>query len=120
MNSHNLKRWDAWYFRDVPEILKEREGDNLGDGKFSGFQEMGISLNEVFPFLSGDGKFSGFQEMGISLNEVFPFLSGDGKFSGITKMEMMASLGDFQISILRNDGVARGTHNFTRRINRMA
>ena len=57
--------------------------------------------------------------MGISLNEVFPFLSGDGKFSGITKMEMMASLGDFQISILRNDGVTRGTHNFTRRINRM-
>ena len=52
LNSHNLKRWDAWYFRDVPEILKEREGDNLGDGKFSGFQEMGISLNEVFPFLS--------------------------------------------------------------------
>ena len=82
MNSHNLKRWDVRDFRDVPEILKEREGDNLGDGKFSGFQEMGISLNEVFPFLSGDGKFSGFQEMGISLNEVFPFLSGDGKFLG--------------------------------------
>ena len=130
-------------FPRCPINSKRREGDNLGDGKFSGFQEMGISLNEVFPFLSGDGKFSGFQEMGISLNEVFPFLSGDGKFSGfqemgislnevfpflsgdgkfsgITKMEMMASLGNFQISILRNDGVARRSHNFTRRINRMA
>ena len=26
LNSPNLKRWDAWYFRDVPEIIKEREG----------------------------------------------------------------------------------------------
>ena len=26
LNSHNLKRWDVRDFRDVPEILKEREG----------------------------------------------------------------------------------------------
>ena len=26
LKSPNLKRWDVWYFRDVPEILKEREG----------------------------------------------------------------------------------------------
>ena len=54
--------------------------------------------------------------MGISLNEVFPLSFTDGNISGITKMEMMASLGDFQISKLRNDGAARGTHNFTRHI----
>ena len=30
LNSRDLKRWDAWYFRDVPEILKEGDGDNLG------------------------------------------------------------------------------------------
>ena len=34
------------------EILKRREGDNLGDGKFLGFQnfKMGITLKEDFPF----------------------------------------------------------------------
>ena len=41
----------------VPEILKEREGDNLGDCKFSGIPKNGDFLNEVFPFLLGDGKF---------------------------------------------------------------
>ena len=87
MNSHNLKRWDAWYFRDVPEILKEREGDNLGDGKFSGFQEMGISLNEVFPFLSGDGKFSGFPKMGISLMKFSLFFQVMVNFRDFQKWE---------------------------------
>ena len=60
--SYNMKEREGDNLGDfeIIDILKEREGDNLGDGKFSGFQEMGISLNEVFPFLSGDGKFSGF------------------------------------------------------------
>ena len=26
LNSHNLKRWGVRDFRDVPEIIKEREG----------------------------------------------------------------------------------------------
>ena len=37
------------------EILKEREGDNLGV-----MVKMGNSLNEILPFLLGDGNISGF------------------------------------------------------------
>ena len=30
------------------------------------FQDLGISLKEVFPFILGDGKFSGFLNLNIS------------------------------------------------------
>ena len=55
------------------DFLKEREGDNLGDGNISGIPKMGNTLNEVLPFLSGDGNISGIPKMGNTLNEVLPF-----------------------------------------------
>ena len=54
--------------------------------------------------------------MGISLNEVFPFLLVDGNISGIpnlNKSEMMASLGNIRNARGNSEASENsGTHNF--------
>ena len=90
------------------DILKEREGDNLGDGKFSGIPKMGISLipKRREGDNLGDGKFSGIPKMGIS---------GIGKFEDGDILGMMTSRGIFETL---NFTTRRKTHNLKNRISR--
>ena len=55
--------------------------------------------------------------MGISLNEILPFLLGDGNISGIpnlNKSEMMASLGIFETHGENSETHNFGTHEMTK------
>ena len=91
------------------EILKEEEGDILGDGNFSEFQN-GDYPKRRFPIsFIGNGDFENIR----ILKEGRGFNLGDGKFSGIPKFEMMASLG--KLGTLGNSD-ARGKFRTTRRM----
>ena len=49
-------RFSGFQIFRFSDFLKEREGDNLGDGNISGIPKMGIPLMKSYPF---------FQEMVI-------------------------------------------------------